>query len=114
MSVDNLFSVLFFIICALVAGSFIYKMIKYGGFKAAMFGAPIQRTVGEVTGGGAKIMNVGLKVHKLQGGREKAVGVELVAKSFASYHMTPITLSTAEAEKLIVLLETAVGGRIAT
>lgn len=72
-----------------------------------MFGASIERTLGEVAGDGMKLMNVGIKVHKLGGGREKAVGVELVAKSFASYQMIPVTLSAAEAKKLIAFLEKA-------
>lgn len=114
MSFDNIFPIVFFGIFAAVAGSFLYKMIKHGGFRAAMFGAPIERTVGEVAGGGMKLMEVGLKVHKLGGGREKAVGVELVAKSVASYQMMPVTLSAVEAKKLIALLEAATGGQSAT
>lgn len=114
MNAESLFPIFFFAVFSLVVGSFLYKMLKHGGFKAAMFGAPIERTVGEVAGGGMKLMNIGLKVHKLGGGREKAVGVELVAKSFASYQMMPVTLSTAEARKLIMLLEAATGGQNAT
>lgn len=111
MNFDSLFSFVFFVVFAAAAGSFIYKMIKHGGWRAAMFGAPIERTVGEVEGGGIKLMKVGLKVHKLGGGREKAVGVELVAKSLGSYQMMPLTLSSMEAKKLIALLEVATGER---
>jgi hypothetical protein len=39
----------------------------------------------------------------------KSVGLEFVAKSVASYHMVPISLSLADAKKLIDLLQVAVG-----
>ena len=110
MNSESFFPIFFFAVFALIVGSFLYKMHKHGGFKAAMFGAPIERTVGEVAGGGVKLMNVGIKVHKLSGGRDKTVGVELVAKSVASYQMMPVTLSAAEARRLITLLENATGG----
>lgn len=114
MNAENLPMIFFLGILALAVGAFLYKTLQHGGFKAAMFGAPIERTVGEVASGGVKLMNVVLRVHKLGGGREKAVGVELVAKSLASYQMMPVTLSVAEAKKLIMLLEAATGEHNAT
>lgn len=97
MNTENLPLILFLSVLALMVGASLYKMVQHGGFKAAMFGARIDRTVGEVAGGGIKLMNVGLRIHKLGGGPEKSVGVELVAKSFASFQMMPMTLSVGEA-----------------
>ena len=109
MNIDNMFQFVFFGIFALIVGSFIIKIFKNGGFKAAMFGAPIQSTAGEVSGSGSKLMSVVVKVHTLGGGSsEKAIGIELVTKSFASYHMMPVTLSALEASKLASLLQSAV------
>jgi hypothetical protein len=111
MNFENTFQYLFFAMFALVAGSFIFRIIKHGGLKAAMFGAPISRTVGEVQGGGVKFMNITVKVHTLGGGStEKAIGLEFVAKSVASYQMMPVTLSATEAKKLATLLQVATSG----
>lgn len=98
------FEYIFYAIFALVIGSFIFSMFKHGGFRAAMFGAGIKNKVGEVNGTGQKMMNVALRVHELDSSPEKAIGLELVAKSLGSYQMTPITLSKSEAEKLIKLI----------
>ncbi len=102
------FEYIIFAIFALVIGSFIFKILKHGGFKAAMFGAGIKNTVGEVSGSGPKLMNLSLRGHELDKPPERAVGLELVAKSVGSYQMTPITLSVTEAKKLNELINNAV------
>lgn len=92
-----------------IVGYFIFRMARYGGFKAAMFGAKIEKTLGEVEGRRQTLMSLRLKVHLLEGNpSEKAVGLELVAKGVASYQMMPITLSAAEAKKLVALLQSAI------
>ena len=94
-----------YIIIALIIGSFIFKIIKHGGFKAAMFDAKIKRTVGEVSGTGSKLVKITLKVHELEGNSpEKAVGLELFAKTVGSFQMMPITLSNSTAKELAILL----------
>ena len=92
-----------------VAAYFIFRFLKFGGFKGAMFGARIQRTVGEAEGSGGSVMKTLVRVHVLDGGPDKAVGLEFVAKSFASYQMVPVTLSDSEARELIRALQSAVG-----
>lgn len=112
MNFESLFPFLFFAVFAFVAGSFVVKIFKHGGLKSAMFGAPIVGTVGEASGGGGKLMKLAVKVHRLGGSSpEKAIGLEFVAKSFASYQMLPVTLSVAEAQRLSQLLQTALTGR---
>jgi hypothetical protein len=102
---------LFFLIFAAVVGYFVYRMLRHGGFKGAMFGARIEHTVGEVSVEKQGPMRIALKVHALRrGDSEKLVGIELVAKSFASYQMTPITLSVHEAQQLVSLLQNATRG----
>jgi hypothetical protein len=112
MNFEGFFPFVFFAVFFLVGGSFVAKIIKHGGFKAAMFGAPIESTVGEVTGSGGKLMHLSVKVHRLGGGSpEKTIGLEFAAKSFASYQMLPVTLSKVEAQRLSQLLQSALAGR---
>ena len=109
MNFESISPFLVVAVFALVLGSFVFKIFKHGGLKAAIFGAPIERTVGEVKGGGVKFMSIAVKVHTLGGGSsEKAIGLEFVAKSFASYEMMPVTLSVSEAKKLATLIQSAV------
>ncbi|MDC7700913.1 hypothetical protein [Vogesella indigofera] len=49
-----------------------------------------------------------IKVHVLDAGPVRFVGLEIVAKSFASYQMTPLTLPAAEARQLAQMLLEAV------
>lgn len=102
-----LFGALFLAVVAFMARGF----FKHGGLKGMMFGARIRRTVGEVEGAKTFMMKAGLKVHALDGGPDKAIGVELVAKSVASYQMMPVTLSVPEARKLIAHLQAAIDVR---
>jgi hypothetical protein len=106
---DYAVETLFYALCVAIAGYFVYRMIRHGGFKAAMFGAHIDRTVGEVTGENKGSLSVTLKVHVLRRDPgEKLVGVELVAKTFASYQMMPVTLSVLQAQQLASFLQEAV------
>ena len=75
-----------------------------------MFGAAIQRTVGEVTD--SRLSSVAAKVHILDGAPDKAVGLELHVKAFGStMQRFPLSLSASETKKLITLLEAAHGGK---
>ncbi|HEY7744115.1 MAG TPA: hypothetical protein VIA19_13825 [Burkholderiales bacterium] len=98
----------FLITFATVIGYFAYRILRYGGFKAAMFGASIEHTVGEVIGESQGSLSVALRVHCLRlDGLQKFIGIELVAKSSLSYKMVPITLSVSQAQKLASMLENA-------
>jgi hypothetical protein len=83
---------------------------KHRGLKGMIFGAGIRLTVGEVEGEGRSLMTekITLKVHVLDAAPEKAVGLEFVAKSIASFQMIPFSMSAAEARKLIAHLQTAI------
>jgi hypothetical protein len=95
------------LVLVLVVGPFLFRIYK-NGLKGAMFGAPLGQTVGEVSGSGNSIMSFTLRVYVLGGDSpEKAVGLEIVAKSVASYQMMPISLSTENVRKLIMFLESA-------
>jgi hypothetical protein len=102
------FSIWFLAALALVVGWFVFKFLRLAGIKAAMFGASIERTIGEARASSGRIVKAVVRVHVLDGGPDKAVGLEFVAKSFASYQMLPVTLSESETRNLIRFLETAV------
>jgi hypothetical protein len=103
------FDVLFYTVFGAIVCYFVYRLIRHGGFKSAMFWAHIDRTVGEVRGEKQGLVGVVLKVHVLdRQAPEKRVGLELVATSFASYQMTPVTLSASQAQQLASLLHEAV------
>jgi len=97
----------FFGVFLFVAGTFVVKMFRHGGFKAAMFGARIHRTVGEVAGGRRGLATITVTVHELEGDDERRVGLEIVGKTFASYQMFPVTLSASDARQLASLIESA-------
>ncbi|MDD2942325.1 MAG: hypothetical protein PHC51_05085 [bacterium] len=104
--------ILFLAFFAFPIGFLLYRIIKHGGFKAAMFGAPIESTVGEVHGSGRKLIKLAIKVHKLGGSNhDKTIGLEVVAKTVGSYQMLPVSLSLSEARNFIKLLESAVGDK---
>jgi hypothetical protein len=108
MNFNGIFSVLFFVILIFVVGVFIRKAVKYGGIKSALFNAPIKSYLGEVSDERSGSIKVVIKVHSLAGdSTQKAIALELVAKSFASYQMMPVTLSASEAKKLSMLLLSA-------
>lgn len=92
-----------------VVAYFGYRVFRHGGFKAAMFGARIDRTVGEVLGQAQGSVGLALRVHVLhRDPAEKLVGIELTAKSMASYQMMPIALSLSQAQELSSLLQDAI------
>ena len=100
-------TLLFFAIFGAIVLTFLYKIIRYRGFKAAMFGARINRTVGEVEGAGRGVVRFRLRVHVLSGERGRAVGIELIGRSVVSYQMLPIMLSFEGTKELVTLLQEA-------
>lgn len=109
MDLDDVFPYFFALVFVLIAASFLFKFFKHGSFKGAMFGSAIDRTVGEVIVDRGTMVTTLLRVHVLSGDAASGttVGVEFVAKSFASYQMLPFSLTKDEARTLIGLLESA-------
>jgi len=102
---------MFIVVAALFAAVFallVIKIFRHGGFKAAMFGARIERTIGEVSGERQGLVGVKVRVHLLdRDSKGKLVGIELTAKSVASFQMMPITLSSEDATQLAEFLKEA-------
>jgi len=88
-----------------------YGFIRKKGFRGMMFGAEVINTVGEVKGKKRGAINTTIKVHTLKGNdnTNNHVGIELISKSFASYHMMPFSISASDAKKLANLLNEASG-----
>jgi ribosomal protein S28E/S33 len=87
---------------------FLFRIVRYGGFKGAMFGANIERTLGEVQGQSVAGSWTTVKVHVLSSeSKARTVGIEVIGKSIASYQVTPIKLSSIEAQRLASLLQSA-------
>jgi len=103
-------ALIFFAVFIAIIGTFLFRVLKYGGFKAAMFGGRIENTLGEVIGTGRAMGKVKLKIHQLdRADEDHAVAIELVATTIASYQMLPITLSAEATRELIGLLQEALG-----
>lgn len=61
MGADSIYIAIFVLTCAVAIVSMfaiVFKIIRRGGFKAALFGAPIETTLGEIQGA----ITFGLKV----------------------------------------------------
>lgn len=104
------FTVLFVVVAISAAGPLLYRIVKYKSFSAAMFGAPIQSTVGEITLHSGVSSSV-LKVHALgsSGAAERYIGLQLVSKAPLGASTVPIKLTLLQAQELRGLLERAAG-----
>jgi len=93
----------FFVVFGLFAASLLFKVIKHGGLRGAMFGAPVGRMISEMQLEKRGMVKTKLKIHLLDP-REPAfgphVGVEVIQSTFGSWEMKPITLSREEAQQL--------------
>jgi len=105
-------SIFFWIIAVLVARA-LFGLIKHHGFRGMLFGADIERTLGEVSLDGRGLTNTSMKVHRLATDDSDGpmVGLEVVSWSFASYHVLPLRLSLQHANELARLLKEATEGR---
>ena len=100
----------FALIFALIIGNLIYRMMRHGSIKGGLYGARIDREVGSVKGETVGLVSKQLKVHQLsRQGQEAAVGLEVVAKSFASFKTLPVVLSRTDARRLAKMLQRAAG-----
>ena len=89
----------------LVAGYLVYRLIRYGGFRGFAFGAKILGKVGEVPAASSAYKATRARVYRLDGGPQRAVGLELSTGAGESVFYGAI--STAQAEQLIELLQSA-------
>jgi hypothetical protein len=103
------FEYLFFAVFALVWVHLLYQVVKNRGFRGAMFGAPVARTIGELDLGRRGIVRTRLKVHCLEQRDDLLpnIGVEFVHTTFGSFAMSPLSLTRDQANTLSALLSQA-------
>ena len=91
----------------------IYGVIRYKGFRGAMFRSELRNTIGEVEGTNSGLVKSKVRVHVLDSKNtlDKNIGLEFIATSFASYQMMPISLSRSQAVNLISYLQQAIGDK---
>jgi hypothetical protein len=101
---------LLMLVCFLIVVSyFVFRAFRFGGLKGAIFGARIERYVGEVTTERRGPAAAVVKIYILRRGvDEKLVGLQFVAKAIAAYQWMPVALQADQAQRLAVLLQEAV------
>jgi hypothetical protein len=96
-------STIFFVVFGVVAAGILYKVIRHGGFKGAMFGAPVSHQIGEMEFGRRGLINTKVKVHVLSPhdpGAGPHVGIEVIHSTIGSWEMKPVALTRGEAKQL--------------
>ncbi len=98
-------------VLALAVIAFVYRIVRYKGFKAALFGARILSTVGEVPtrerGLGLSCLSMRVHVLEEKGGRGTAVGLEVVSTGAARPYILTMILGCEQARDLEKLLSRA-------
>jgi hypothetical protein len=108
---EDLFPIVFFAILALVVVPLVYRWIRYRSFSAAMFGAPIANTLGEITLQESSFHSSVLRVHALGSDtdQQRFVGLQLISKAPLAASTMPVKLTIAQARELARLLDRATG-----
>ncbi len=109
MKMEALPAILFLIVWIAVFLFLVYNIFKRGGWRGALLGGSIVETLGELQGRKRSFVQSRLKLHIIhdRDTNEKAIGLEVTHKTFASWQMTPFTLNRQEAEELQRMLTAA-------
>jgi hypothetical protein len=110
MEPQYLFFGAFFVVFGVVVISMVYQVFKHGGFRGALFGARVDRLIGEIQLQRRGIVSTKLKVHKLvagEEGRSPDIGLEVIHTTFGLWQMSPVSLTKREAQQLADLLSRA-------
>ena len=102
-------AIIFFIVFLGAVGYWIYGMLRHGGIKGEMMGAPVKETLGEVELPRRHAVARTLRVHTLSrlGYAGAELGLEISANSIGSWGMDAIPLTCHEARTLELLLARA-------
>ena len=86
----------------------VYRLIRYGGPRGALFASGIDSTLGKVSVANSYFEKLNLEVHRLRSNTErKWVGVQFNTRRGTSWQFLPLTLSREEALQLSDLLRKA-------
>ena len=100
----------------LVIGYLLFRLHRYKGVRGAMFGAKIERALGEVIcecPGNVGTATLKLSVLRRISG-ERLIGIEYVVTNPMNFEMSRISLSPNQAQRLSRLLQGSDGAREAT
>ena len=95
---------LFFVGFAAIAGYFVFRLIKYGGLRGALYGSAIARTIGEVELSQVSGVKHTLRVHVLENGR---IVLEQSSRTMLSASLHGLPMTTDDADRLVSLLQQA-------
>jgi hypothetical protein len=96
-----------YVVFLLFIGYFFIRIIKYKGFRGALFGGEITKTFGEIELSRPGLLKTKLKIHRIKADGKNDVGVEVISKSALSYRVYPVNLSREEASRLAELITRA-------
>ena len=105
---------LFFGLFGAVVLHLIYQVISKGGWRGALYGAPVIDTVGSMDLGRKGLLRTRLKVHRLEA-REPGspcVGIEFMHTTIGSFNVSPLPLTKDQAHMLSALLSQAAGRQV--
>ena len=94
----------FWVPFAVIAAILLFRILKYGGLRGAIYGAPVARTVGEIELLRKMGSSMMLRVHVLEDGR---IVIEQSARAPLAASISGIPLSTTETDRLIAMLQQA-------
>ena len=98
----------FWIIFAFSVGTMIVRIVRNGGWRGAMFGAPIRSTVGEIVLQKRGMAKRRIKIHRLAGNHDgPQVGIEIAFSMPGAFSIFPVSLTAEEARQLATALEQA-------
>jgi hypothetical protein len=96
------------IIFSLIAVVFFYMLYQFStkGFKGAVLGGRIVKTIGEVQKTHSFATET-LRIHVVDRNGEKCVGIELSHFAYLSYSMTGLSISRSDARRLADMIQAA-------
>jgi hypothetical protein len=88
---------------------FLFQVIKNRGFRGAVFGAPVARTIGQLNLGRKGMVRTRLKVHRLEPREPSSpeIGIEVWTKTIGAFSIAPLPLTREQAVTLSSLLSQA-------
>lgn len=102
-------TVIFFAVFAFIAGSYVFRRLKYGSWTGAFLKGSIERTIGEVelASGMGSSQKLTIQLMKGSSNGEEFVGLVVVSKAMLAASMQPYRLSKIQARELASYLDQA-------
>ena len=95
---------LFFIVFFGIVAAFVYRAVKYGGFRGAMYGGRVVATFGDVEVERTGTMKSVMRVHVLDDGR---IVLEQSSRALLAASMSGVPMNPVNVDQLISFLQQA-------